>query len=130
MRPRSVAGRRGFLVGVLVAAACAALAACGSSSSKDIGEITSCLKQKNLPVGNASSIGAAHQVQVQLPDGTAAPVEVDPSDAEAQKQAKDWKAFGAAGGKTGTIVVQGSTWVGYPGPVPASFKSSVEDCAF
>jgi hypothetical protein len=107
------------------------IAACGSSSSpKDIGEIQSCLTAANLQVRGPLTIGDSKSVLVALPGGTAAPVEVDSSDSDAQKQASDWKAFGAAGGKTGTTVINGSVWVGYPGQVPGDIKSKIEGCAF
>ena len=116
---------------IVVALAAAGIGACGSSSSpKDIGEIQSCLTDANLQVRGPVSIGDSKSVLVALPGGTASPVEVDSSDSDATKQAADWKAFGAAGGKTGTTVVKGSTWVGYPGEVPADIKSKIEGCAF
>jgi hypothetical protein len=116
---------------VAALAAAAGIAACGSSSSpKSIDEIRSCLTEAKVPVGQPTTIGDAKQLQVSLPDGTRAPVEVDASEEDAQSEAKSWKDFGAAAGKTGTYEVNGRVWAGYPGPVPASFKSTIEGCAF
>jgi hypothetical protein len=105
------------------------LAACGSSDSepKTIEEIRVCIEETGLVVTKSPVEGS---VNVPLPDGTAIPVEVDESEDEAQANAEDWLAFGESAGKAGDFVVEGSTWVGYPGEVPEDIRGKIQGCAF
>jgi hypothetical protein len=112
-------------------AAVAGIAACGSSDSKSIGEIRSCLESADVPVTEAPG-GEFGPPALLVPVGgdRNVSVEVDESEEEAQSNAEEWQDFGAAAGKTGEFRVEEKTWVGYPGPVPESLKETIEGCAF
>jgi len=116
------------VAGVATLVAAAEIAGCGSSDSKSLGDIRDCLTGVKIPY---RSTAVSKQFQVPLRGGSGAiPIEVDKSEDEARHEAKSWKDFGAAAGKTGTTVVKGTVWVGYPTSIPASTKSRIEDCAF
>jgi hypothetical protein len=57
-------------------------------------------------------------------------VAIEDDESAAESAAQDWKDFGASAGKTGETLIEGSTWVGYPGEVDPTLQTQIEDCAF
>jgi hypothetical protein len=57
-------------------------------------------------------------------------VAIEDDESAAESAAQDWEDFGASAGKTGETLIEGSTWVGYPGEVDPTLQTQIEDCAF
>ena len=80
-----------------------------------------------MPAQNAGKYGG---ILVPVGGDRNAVVAIEDDEAEAESAAQDWEDFGASAGKTGETLIEGSTWVGYPGEVDPALQTQIEDCAF